>query len=224
MEKDYNAKQRENQAMKKQQNVGKKTEIVGAKVENKKEDEKIEEKKLENEEATIEEKADSKKEESEKKKEKKQIQKIKREEATVNGISLPISTKDSVAICKFIKRKSIDKAISDLEEVEKFKKAIPMTGEIPHRKGKGMMSGRYMTKPVGYFIQMLKSLKANSNMNGIEEPIIVEAVPNRAARPYGRFGRVKRKRTHIKIKVIEKKKLIEKSKLKNKKHKRKKNK
>jgi ribosomal protein L22 len=137
---------------------------------------------------------------------KKQAPKIKRDEAVVNGISLPISTKDSVAICKFIRRKTIQRALVDLELVSKLKKAIPMTGEIPHRKGKGMMSGRYMTKPVLFFIKMLKSLEANANMNGMDEPVIVEAVPNRASRPYGSGGR-KRKRTHIHIKVVEKNKL-----------------
>jgi hypothetical protein len=55
---------------------------------------------------------------------------------------------------------------------------------------------------------MLKNLKANANMNEMEEPIITEAVPNRASRPYGRGG-MKRKRTHIFIKVVEKKKLAE---------------
>jgi len=188
MEKDYNAKQRENQALKKQENAGKNTEVAGAKKEEKKETK------------------------TEEKKEKVTIKKVKRDEATVNGISLPISTKDSVAICKFIRGKSIDKALEDLDLVSKLKKAIPMKGEIPHRKGKGIMAGRYMTKPVGFFIIMLKNLKANANMNEMETPIITEAVPNRASRPYGRFGAVKRKRTHIHIKVVEKKKLMEKKK------------
>ena len=189
MEKDYNAKQRENKALSKQKNAEQKIEINDVKktetAEEKKAETKVEEKKTEK---------------------KKQIV-AKKDEASVNGNSLPISTKDSVAICKFIRHKSIDKAIADLELVEKFKKAIPMKGEVPHRKGKGMMSGRYMTKPVGYFIKMLKNLKANANVNGIEEAVIVEAIPNRASRPYGRFGRIKRKRTHIYIKVAEKNKL-----------------
>lgn len=131
----------------------------------------------------------------------------KKDEAIVNGVSVPISTKVSMAICKFIKRKSIDKAISDLEEVAKLKKVIPMVGEIPHKKGKGIMSGRYPIRAVGFFIRMLKDLKANANVNGVEDPIIVEAVPNKAARPFGRMGAIKRKRTHIKIRVTEKGKL-----------------
>jgi ribosomal protein L22 len=201
MEKDYNAKQRENQALKKQENAGKKTEVTDVK---KKEETKTEDGKQEV--------SHLNKKDVQEKKEKVTIKKVKRDEATVNGVSLPISTKDSVAICKFIRGKSIDKALEDLDQVSKFKKAIPMKGEIPHRKGKGIMAGRYMTKPVGFFIRMLKNLKSNSNMNEIETPIITEAVPNRASRPYGRFGAVKRKRTHIYIKVVEKKKLMEKKK------------
>jgi ribosomal protein L22 len=192
MEKDYNVQQRENKALSKQKKTEQKA-VEGSPI---KEEKKKTEEQIENT------KVGDKKTEK-----KKQVPKVKRDEATVNGISLPISTKDSVAICRFIKRKTIQKAIADLEEVSKLKKAIPMTGEIPHRKGKGMMSGRYMTKPVGFFIKMLKNLEANANMNGIDEPIIVDAVPNRAARPYGRFGRVKRKRTHIFIKAVEKNKL-----------------
>jgi ribosomal protein L22 len=152
-------------------------------------------------------KEEVKKEDKELKKlsEKKPAEKIKKDEAVVNGISLPISTKDSVAICRFIKGKTIEKAIADLEEVLKFKKAIPMKGEIPHRKGKGMMAGRYPVKPVKYFIIMLKNLRANAIVNGMEEGTITEAIPNRASRPYGRFGSVKRKRTHVKIKLKERK-------------------
>src|SRR4030042_2442005 len=69
------------------------------------------------------------------KEEKKIIQKkekVKKDEAVVNGVSLPISTKVSVDICRFIRKKTIDKAIADLEEVLKFKRVIPMRGEIPN--------------------------------------------------------------------------------------------
>ena len=190
-EKNYNAKQRENQVLNKQKGNESKIEVA----ENKKDDNstknKVEDIKTE-------------------KKEKKQIPKEKKDTAKVNGIRLPISTKDSVAICKFIRNKPLDKALEDLDQVLNFKRAIPMNKGFPHRKGKGMMAGRYHTKPVGFFIRLLKDLKSNSNMNGIDEPIIVEAVPNRAARPYGKFGRVQRKRTHILVKVMEKSKLKEK--------------
>jgi len=131
--------------------------------------------------------------------------KIKRTEAVINSLSLPISTKYSIAICKFIKYKRIGDAIRELEQVLKKKKAIPMnTLEVPHKKGKGMSSGRYPKKATEYFIKLLKTLSANASVNEIEEPIITEAIANLASRPYGRFGRVRKKRTHVKIVVKEK--------------------
>ncbi|MCK9568397.1 hypothetical protein M0R72_05605 [Candidatus Pacearchaeota archaeon] len=191
-EKDYNAQQRTSKTMQKQKNAETKLEV------------KEEKKKVEN---TVEENKTETKEEKKTPIVKKKIE--KKDEAVVNGVSLPLSTKKSVAICKFIRGKSIDKALGDLEEVRQMKKAIPMTGEIPHRKGKGMMSGRFMTKTVEYMIKLLKSLKSNSSANGIEDPIIAEAIPNRASRPRGRFGAIQRKRTHIFIKAVERKKIAE---------------
>ena len=143
-----------------------------------------------------------------KEKPKKPIQKkpiVKKTEAIVNVVNLPISTKHSIAVCRFIKNKKIENAISELEQVFSFKKAVPMKGEIPHRKGKGMMSGRYPKKATEHFIKLLKALSANANTNGLDNPVIVEAVANIASRPFGKFGRVRKKRTHVKIRCIEKK-------------------
>ena len=143
----------------------------------------------------------------EEKKEKKPVQeKPKKTEAVVNAHNLPISTKYSAAICEFIRNKKIENAIADLEQVLVLKKAVPMKGEIPHRKGKGIMSGRFPKKATQNFIRLLKSLSANANHNGLENPILVEAIANIGSRPYGKFGRVRKKRTHVKIKVEEKKK------------------
>jgi ribosomal protein L22 len=195
-EKNYNPEQKQIKTMKKQELAEQKIETP-IKKEEKVEAEKKEDGKQEVSHSSI-------KDEREKKPIQKK-EKVKKDEAIVNGISLPISTKTSAAICKFIKGKTIEKAIADLEEVLNFKRVIPMTGEIPHKKGKGIMSGRYPLKAIGYFIRMLKNLNANAIVNGIEEGIIVEAIPNRASLPYGRFGSIRRKRTHIKIKVMEKK-------------------
>ena len=142
----------------------------------------------------------------EEKTEKKPVQeKPKKTEAVVNVQNLPISTKYSAAICRFIKNKKIEHAIANLEQVLVLKKAVPMKGEIPHRKGKGIMSGRFPKKAAQNFIKLLKNLLANANHNGLEDPIIVEAIANIGSRPYGKFGRVRKKRTHVKIKVKEKK-------------------
>ena len=142
------------------------------------------------------------KEESKEKKSVETKPKVKKTEAVVNITSLPISRKHSTFVCKFIKGKKIEDAIKDLEKVILLKKPVPMKGEIPHRKG--MMSGRYPKKTAEHFIKLLKGLSANANVNGLENPIISEAIANLASRPYSKFGRVRRKRTHVKIVVKEK--------------------
>ncbi|MBU0958936.1 MAG: hypothetical protein KKB31_03240 [Nanoarchaeota archaeon] len=142
---------------------------------------------------------------------KKEKSKKRKEEAIVRAKDIPISTKKSVAVCKFIVGKKISDAIRDLEQVIIFKKSVPMKGEIPHRKGK-IMSGAYPQKVVKNFIVLLKSLASNSA--DIENPIIVEAVANMGSRPYGRFGRFRKKRTHIVIKAVEKNKINKKNKTK----------
>ena len=73
-----------------------------------------------------------------------------------------------------------------------------MKGEIPHRKGK-IMSGRFPKKSAINFIKALKSLSGNAIANGVENPAIAEAVSNYGQRQYGRFGSVKRKRTHLRM-------------------------
>ena len=129
--------------------------------------------------------------------------KIKKDHAIVNAKGVPISAKYSKAICKFIKYKSIPKAIRDLEDVLTLKKAVPMKGEIPHRKGK-IMSGRFPIRATKHFIILLKSLQGNATMHELENPIIVQAISNIGQQPAGKGG-IRRKRTHLTIKAMEKK-------------------
>jgi len=105
-------------------------------------------------------------------------------------------------ICRFIKNKSIDKAILDLEQVIKLKRAIPFKGEIPHRKG--MMSGRYPVKASKLFINLLKGLKGNISVNNLDldKTVIYFASANWASRPLRREGR-KAKRTSVTLKARE---------------------
>ncbi len=155
-------------------------------------------------------KEDKKVEEKKKPEAKKPVQKVKKNEVVVNIKGVQVSTKYSMAICKFIKHKSIEKAIKDLEEVVLLKKAVPMKGEIPHRKGK-IMSGRFPKRAAEKFIMILKSLLGNANNHDVDEPVINEALANMGSRPMGRRG-IKRKRTHIIIKAKSKKKTKEKKK------------
>ena len=47
-------------------------------------------------------------------------------------------------------------------------------------------------------------MEANVIVNEIENPVIYEVIANMAQRPRGRGGRVKKKRTHVKIVAKEK--------------------
>ncbi len=138
-------------------------------------------------------------------------EKSKKNESIVNGKNLGISTKHAVAICNYIRSENIDAAIAKLEQVENFKKAIPMKGEIPHRKGK-IMSGRYPIKAVKEIVKLLKSLKANAIVDELElEKYVIFCKANVAARPYRRFGQTKFKRSHVTLKLILPVKKIKKS-------------
>jgi large subunit ribosomal protein L22 len=177
----------------------KKVVNVNSDVEEKKnksvDEKKVEEKKTE----------ETKKSEDSKKADKKSP-KIQRNDASVYGRDLAIGKKHAVAICNFIRNKNIDVAIELLEDVVKYKRAVPMRGEIPHRKGR-IMSGRYPIKAAQIYIKLLKSLKANAINGDLElEKFKIYAMPNKAARPYKRFGQGRFKRTHVLLKLIPKNK------------------
>lgn len=142
--------------------------------------------------------------EKEKQKPKKETPKVKKYEATAFGRGLPVSMKESMYICEFIKGKKIDEAIQLLQEVQLLKRAVPYRGEVPHRKGKGIMSGRYPVKTAGYFINLLKGLKGNAVVNGLdlETTRIYFGSPHFAHRPPRSGGR-KGKRAHIILKAKE---------------------
>ena len=99
-------------------------------------------------------------------------------------------------ISRFIKWKTVDIAIKDLNDVLKMKRPIPMKGEIPHRKG--MMSGRYPINASKEVINILKALKGNIIINGmdVDKTRIVESSANWASRPR-KSGGGKFKRTNM---------------------------
>ena len=179
-------------------------------------DKKVETPKVETKKPVKEEKVTKTEKEEEPKKPIQKRPKVKRHEAFVDMKNLRISTKYAMAICKFIKNKTIEKATSDLNEVLAKKKYVPMKGEYAHKKGSGKVasgSGKYPVRATKEFLMMLKSLAGNAVYNEINEPIITEAVANIGERPYGKFGSVRRKRTHVKI-VATEKKMIKKNKKK----------
>ena len=122
-------------------------------------------------------------------------------QAIVNGRDLPISKKHSMAICNMIRGKKINKASQLLEKAGRMEIAVPMKGEIPHRKGK-IMSGRYPINAIKCFQKLVHQLSANATNNDIEvDEGVIECKANQASRPYRRFGSMKFKRTHVTLKL-----------------------
>lgn len=134
-------------------------------------------------------------------KKKQPSKKVKKEFVVVNAQNVHVSTKYAINICRFIKGKRIGDAIRDLEDVSKMKKAVPMRGEYAHKKDVSIAggAGKYPVNAAKQFIVLLKSLAGNANNHDVEEPIISEAIANKAPSPRGRFGRWERKRTHVKL-------------------------
>jgi len=161
-----------------------------------KKDEKSEKKEVKDDEKN--EKTEEKKAE-EKKKAVKEV--VKKDSAIVNGSSLRISRKYSVAVCKMLRGKTPDKAIEILEEVAKGKRAVPMRAmEVPHQKGKGVSGGKYPKNVVLEIIKLLNQAKANAIVNGVENPFISTIKTNQAPRPYKR-NRTQGKRAHVYIEL-----------------------
>jgi ribosomal protein uL22 len=147
-----------------------------------------------------------------KEKEKKEEKVKKKDFAIAKAYDLPISTKKAVAICKAIKNLNPKEAINLLEDVRKLKKAIPMSGEIPHRKkgqrlGKNVQ-GRFPSKAAKYFIKILKQAIANAVQLGFDEDKIyiskIKADKGSTIYRPGRFFGRKFKRTNIYIEIREK--------------------
>jgi ribosomal protein L22 len=150
------------------------------------------------------EKVEAEKSKEEKKSGKKKEEKPKKYEAFAKGLSFPMSKKHSMYISNAIKGKTIDEAIQYLQRVIAFKQAVPFKGEIPHRKGPGMMSGRYPINASKLYINLLKGLKGNAIVNGLEleRTRIVESCSNWASRPLRTGGRAA-KRTNVVIRAKE---------------------
>jgi large subunit ribosomal protein L22 len=170
-------------------------------VETKTKEKKVEKKKVE----TKPEKVEKKEKKEEKKTEKPKVvpkPKEKPLEAKARAEYVPVSTKQAVNVCRFVKGKNVDKAIIYLEDVIKLKKAIPFVRHKTHTSHrKGMEAGRFPKKVSKVVIELLKSAKANANYLGLDEDklIVTRAVPNRAFSKSSRRGRT----THFEIKVAE---------------------
>jgi ribosomal protein L22 len=129
---------------------------------------------------------------------------VKKELALVRAPNLPISKRQGMYLCAFMKGKRIDQVITELGEVINLKRAVPFKGEVPHRKGRGMMSGRYPVSASKLLIPIMKTLRGNIIANGmdLDKSRVTLASATWASRPMRRGG-THAKRTYLMIEARE---------------------
>lgn len=128
----------------------------------------------------------------------------KKDFAFARGVSLRVSPKQCVYVCKIIKGKTPESAVARLQDVLDEKRAVPMAGlEVGHKKGKGLSGGKFPKNACNAVMGIVKQVSANAVFAGLENPVIVVAKSDRASAPFRRGGR-KAKRTNIYIEVRDK--------------------
>lgn len=129
--------------------------------------------------------------------------------ATAKGMSLPISRKQAVEVCRFINRRDIETARRRLKRVLVFKMAVPSTKfkrDIPHRAG-SVGPGRFPIKAAEQILGVLESAVSNAENKGMKASSLVivkaSACKGPTAWRNGRQSRRHAKRTHVEIVVEE---------------------
>ncbi len=102
--------------------------------------------------------------------------KVKPEETSrAIGHELHISPKKSMEICKQIKGMKSSQAKSFLEDVIALKKPVRFrryNRDVPHRKGKGIMSGRYPKNAALGILQTIQHAEHNAEYKGLDPDVM----------------------------------------------------
>jgi len=127
------------------------------------------------------------------------------------GISLPISTKNTVEVCNLLRGKTTEQSKIILEKVIEGKLPVPFkryNHNVPHKKGR-ISSGRYPKNVSMYVLKLINVAEANAQNKGLIAPFkIKKIIANKGPKQwhYGRQTRIKMKRTHVEIILSETKK------------------
>ena len=122
------------------------------------------------------------------------------------GLSLPISTKQSIEICSAIRRKKLQRAKDILGDAIAKKNAIQMkrfNSDTGHKGGQNKGPGRYPVNACKEVLSLLESAEANARFKGInaENLVITHINAQKSSQQwhYGRFRRRRMKRTTVEI-------------------------
>jgi len=124
------------------------------------------------------------------------------------GKSLPISFKQSIEICDFIRDRDVHFAKDALSKVTNQELAIPFkrfNKGVGHKKN--IASGRYPKNASREFLNLINHVEANAQFKGLNTSnlVITHIIPNKASTVlhYGRKRSRKSKRTNVEIVVQE---------------------
>lgn len=128
------------------------------------------------------------------------------------GMALPISFKQSVEICNFIKNKNVSYAKKLLKDVINKKAAVPFKRynfDLGHKKKAG--PARYPKKASDRIIRLIENAESNAQFKGLNTSnlVIAHVSAHKAGKAwhFGRKSRRKMKRTNVEIIVEEKAKV-----------------
>lgn len=131
------------------------------------------------------------------------------------GISLPISFKQSVEVCRFIKNKNVNEAKRMLQDTIDKKISIRFrkyNWDLGHKKKVG--PARNPEKASRELIRLIESAESNAQFKGLDTSnlVIAHISAHKASKVWhsGRKSRRRMKRTNIEIVVKEKAKAEEK--------------
>ncbi|MAG47792.1 50S ribosomal protein L22 [archaeon] len=125
------------------------------------------------------------------------------ESAKLHVKNLPISTKNSVEICKFIRNLELNKAKTILSNVVQKKQAVPYfryRKDTPHKPG--LAAARFPVNASQHILKSLESVEQNALKSGMSTNLIIShisASKGAVQWHYGRQRRRKNKATSIRI-------------------------
>ena len=125
------------------------------------------------------------------------------------GRSLPISFKQSIEICNFIRDKDLNYVKNVLSRIIEHKQAVPFkrfNRDVGHKKK--IAAGRYPKKASAEILSLINSVEANAQFKGLNTAnLVVKHISANKASNTMHFGRKRSrraKRTNIEIVVEEK--------------------
>jgi len=134
---------------------------------------------------------------------------LKENMAKASGRDLPISFKQSIEVCNYLRKDPVAKAKQKMEDAISLKKPVPFkkyTDGVGHKKG-NILAGRYPVNACKMILKLIKSAESNALFKGLNSKglIIENITTNQAADAwrYGRQSRRKMKRCHIDVIVKE---------------------